>query len=131
MPLELKDEAATWWVTDKQLVPGGDPDTSYEVRRLTLDKHREITKKHTKAGTYRKPEGKRDDDAIQDDLFDYVLEDWKGVRVNGADVPCEWEHKRLIDVPRRVALLDEAGLNDITAAEDARGESFRRPAGVR
>jgi hypothetical protein len=37
-------------------VPGGDKDTRYTVRRLTLDKHREITKRHTKPGTYRRPE---------------------------------------------------------------------------
>jgi hypothetical protein len=40
-------------------------------------------------------------------------------------VPCEWDYKALLDVPRRIALLDEAGLNDIAAAEDARAESFR------
>ena len=101
------------------------------VRRLTLDKHREITRRHTKPGNYRRPEGKRDDEAIQDDLFDYVLDGWEGVTSKGQPVKCEWEFKKLLDVPRRIALLDEAGLNDIAAAEDARAESFRSPADVR
>jgi hypothetical protein len=131
MPLELKDESATWWITDAELVPGGDKATRYEVRRLTLDKHREITRKHTKPGNYRRPEGKIDQEGIQDDLFDYVLKAWEGITVKGEPVPCEFEFKRLLDVPRRVALLDAAGMNDLAAAEDARGESFRGAAGVR
>jgi hypothetical protein len=125
MALVLKDESHTWEVCDKDLVPGGDKDTFYTVRRLTLEKHREITKRHTKPGTFRRPEGKRDEEAIQDDLFDYVLEKWRGVEKDGQPVPCEWDYKALLDVPRRIALLDEAGLNDIAAAEDARAESFR------
>jgi hypothetical protein len=131
MPLELKDESATWWITDAELVPGGDKETRYKVRRLTLDKHREITKRHTKPGTYRRPEGKVDQDAIQDDLFDYVLTAWEGVNASGEAVPCEWESKRLLDVPRRVALLDAAGMNDLAAVESARNESFRSAADVR
>lgn len=131
MPLELKTESDTWWVTDADLIPGGDKGTRYKVRRLTLDKHREISKRHTKPGTFRRPEGKRDDEAIQDDLFDYVLDGWEGVTVKGEAVPCEWDYKRLLDVPRRIALLDNAGLNEIAAAEDARGESFRGAAEVR
>ncbi len=131
MAIVLKDESDTWEVCDKDLVPGGDPDTFYTIRRLTLDKHREITKKHTKPGTYRRPEGKRDDEAIQDDLFDYVLESWRGVVKAGGPAPCDWDHKQLLDVPRRIALLDHAGLNDIAAAEDARAESFRGAGAVR
>src|SRR5436190_21251865 len=124
MALELKDEKDTWTVTDADVIKGGDTDTAYTVRRLTLDKHREITKRHTKPATYKKGE-RRDEDAIQDDLFDYVLVGWKGVVVKGAPVPCDWEHKKLVDVARRIALLDIAGLNEIAAAEDARDESFR------
>jgi hypothetical protein len=131
MAVVLKDESDTWEVCDKDLVPGGDKDTFYTVRRLTLETHRAITKKHTKPGTYRRPEGKRDEEAIQDDLFDYVLEAWRGVQKDGKDVPCSWDFKALLDVPRRIALLDEAGLNDITAAEEARGESFRGAGAVR
>lgn len=130
MALELRDESATFPVTDDKLITGGDKDTSYTVRRLTLDKHREIRRRHTKAANYRKPE-RIDEDAFQDDLFDYVLVGWSGVVANGEPVPCDWEHKRLIDVPRRIALLDLAGMNEIAAAEDARGESFRPAPGVR
>jgi hypothetical protein len=130
MPLELKDESATWWITDAELVPGGDKDTRYRVRRLTLDKHREITKRHTKPGNFRRPE-KQNVDEIQDDLFDYALDGWEGVTKNGQPVDCVWEFKALLDVSRRIALLDVAGLNEIAAAEDAREESFRGPAAVR
>jgi len=131
MPLELKDETATWWITDAELVPSGDKETKYQVRRLTLDKHREITRKHTKASTFRRPQGTRNDEDIQDELFDYVLVGWEGVTAKGQAVSCEWEFKKLLDVPRRIALLDEAGLNDIAASEDARAQSFRGPADVR
>jgi hypothetical protein len=121
----LKDEADTWWITDADLVSGGDKETKYKVRRLTLDKHREIQKRHTKPGNYRRPEGKVDGEAIQDDLFDYALDNWEGVLKDGQPVACEWEFKRLIDVARRIAILDNAGLNDLAAAEDARSQSFR------
>ena len=125
MALQLKTESHTWWVTDKDVFPsGGDSETKYEIRRLTLDKYREIAKSHTKRANYRKPEY-RDEEATQDDLFDYVLVNWSGVVIDGQPVPCEWEHKRLLDVPRRVALLDLAGMNEIAAEEDARAESFR------
>lgn len=124
MPISLKNESATWWVKDSELIAGGDKDTEYEVRRLTLDKHREITKKHVRQATYRNPE-KRDDEALQDELFEYVLVNWRGVEVDGKPVPCEWEYMRLLDVPRRVALLDVAGMNEIAAMEDARVTSFR------
>jgi hypothetical protein len=138
MALELKDESDTWTITDADVMPdGGDKDTVYTVRRLTLDKHREITKLHTKKANYRKPE-RPDIPKIQDALFDYVLVDWKGVVKHGQPVPCVWEHKRLIDIGRRVALLDEAGLNEIEKAsaakeeeEGERQESFRPTAVVR
>jgi hypothetical protein len=55
-----------------------------------------------------------------------VLVGWDRRRREGQPVPCDWEFKKLLDVPRRIALLDEAGLNDLAAAEDARDESFRR-----
>lgn len=125
MALVLKDESDTWEIADKALVPNGDPDVVYTVRRLTLEKRREIIRRHTKAGNYRRPESKIDEDAIADDLFDYVLVSWRGVLKDGADAPCDWPHKALIDTQRRIALLDEAGLNDIAAAAVARDESFR------
>lgn len=125
MPIELKsEETQPWTVKDSDLIKGGDESTTYTVRRLTLDKHRKITKTHTKPATYKKPE-QRDENAIQDDLFDYVLVGWSGVVADGQPVPCNWEYKRLVDVARRIALLDIAGMNEIAAAEEARGESFR------
>lgn len=131
MALELKDESATWAVSDSDLIQGGDKDTVYTIRRLTLDKHREITKKHTKGPTYRRQFETRDDAAIQDDLFDYVLVGWRGVVAKGEPLPCVWENKALLDVARRIALLDRAGMNELAAAEDARAESFRAAEAVR
>lgn len=130
MALELKDDSATWPVVDADLIPGGDKDTEYTIRRLTLDKHREITRRHTKVANFRRPE-RKDDNAIQDDLFDYVLVGWRGVVANGQALPCEWQYKKLVDVARRIALLDHAGMNEIAAAEDARGESFRGTDAIR
>lgn len=131
MALELKDDKATWEVCDADLITGGDKDTFYTIRRLTLDKHREISKTHTKPATFRRQFEKRDEEAIQDDLFDYVLVGWKGVVAGGKPVPCEWEQKKLLDIARRIALLDLAGMNEIAAQEEARGESFRSAETVR
>ena len=130
MALELKGEDARITVTDADLVKAGDASVTYTLRRLTIDKWREIARRHTKPATYRKPE-KRDEDEFQDDLFDYVLESWTNVVADGAALPCEWASKRLLDLGRRIAMLDIAGMNEISAREDARGESFRPLAAVR
>lgn len=125
MALELKNEdSAPWTVQDADLLPGGDATVAYTIRRLTLDKHREITRKHTKHATHKRPE-QIDQSALQDALFDYVLIGWTNVVAKGEPVPCDWNGKRLIDVARRIALLDAAGMNEIAAAEDARADSFR------
>lgn len=130
MALELKDESASWTVKDSEVLTGGDPTVEYTIKRLTLDKHREIRRKHTKQATYRKPERVSEED-FQDDLFDYVLVGWKNVVGSGQPLPCDWQHKRLIDTARRVSLLDMAGLNEIAASGDARDESFRPDSDVR
>lgn len=125
MPLELKDDSATWTISDADLVSGGDKETVYTVRRLTLEKHREIRKRHTSKPTYRRQFEQLNEEAFQDDLFDYVLVNWTGVIVKGQPAPCDAEHRALLDVPRRIALLDAAGMNEIRAQEDARDTSFR------
>lgn len=124
MAIELKQAGDEIPVTDAELISGGDAETTYTLRRLTIDTWREIARKHTKPATYRKPE-RRDEEAFQDDLFDYVLKGWTGIVSNGQPAPCDWEHKKLLDLGRRVAMLDRAGMNEIGAQEDARAESFR------
>ena len=128
MALELKDESATWTITDADLIQGGDKETTYTIRRLTLEKHREIRRRHTSKPTYRRQYEHVNEEAFQDDLFDYVLVGWSGVIVNGKEAPCDSAHRALLDVPRRIQILDAAGMNEIRAQEDARDASFRATA---
>jgi hypothetical protein len=124
MALELKDDHGTQVVTDADLLKGGDPTVTYTIRRLTIDKQREIHKRHTKPATFKRPE-RADLEAVQDDLFDWCLANWTNVVANGQPIECVWEHKKLLDLARRTAILEVAGMNEIAAAEDAREESFR------
>ena len=130
MALELRQAGDLITLSDADLIKDGDPTVTYTVRRLTIDKWREIRRKHTKPGTYRKPE-QCDEEAFQDALFDYVLEGWTNVVANGTPLPCDWSNKRLIELPRRAALIDAAGANEVSAHEEAREESFRPLAVVR
>jgi len=128
MALELKQVGDLITVCDADLVPDGDKDTTYSIRHLTIEKNRELRRKHTK----RKPnprthvmEDETDEYALSDEQFDYALADWKGVVAGGEAVPCTRDHKMLLDGLRRDAILRKAGLNEIAAVGEARKESFR------
>jgi hypothetical protein len=134
LALELKTADDEVVVSDADLVAGGDKDTSYTIRFLTIEKNRELVKQHTKKVPNRRTHQMEDDtnwEAVSDAQFDYVLKDWKGVRVKGADVPCVPQFKQLVDGTRRGALLVKAGLNEVMAAPERRAESFREVEGVR
>ena len=117
-------------VRDSDLgLPDGDPDTVYILRPLTTEVHRDLVRAHT---TYvlnkitHQKEPKRDDDAIVDAMYDYVLVDWRGVI--GSDhqpVACTPASKRGLGTVIRAALLERAGLNQIESVEAADAASFR------
>ena len=134
MALELKTADEITTVTDAELVPEGDKDTTYDIRHLTTDKHREIVKRHTQKVPNKRTH-QRDDvtdlEAVSDALLDYAIADWKGIVSAGQPVPCTLDYKLLLDGPRKTAILERAGMNEVTAAPERRAESFRSPAADR
>lgn len=134
MALELKKADTITTVTDAELVPEGDKDTTYQVRHLTTEKHREIEKQNTKMVPNKRThqrEPELDADAFTEDLIDYIVAGWSGVVANGEPLPCTREYKLLLDAARKRALLVYAGSNEIVAAPERRAESFPDAAGVR
>lgn len=130
MALQLLDEGNRIEVKDSELddVKDGDADTVYVVRQIPPAVNKEIGKRHTTTPINRQS-GQRDrvidHAAFMDDLLDYALVDWRGILLKGNPVPCVREHKLLLDMPRKLALLGVAGLNR-SASED-RDRSFRSP----
>lgn len=132
MALELLTEGETFTVSDDQLsgVTNSDPEAKYIVRRLDPKTHRKMTKSHTKREFVRGvgPVDKIDGAALSDDIMDYIVTGWSGVLFKGEPAPCTREMKLSgLDYHRRVALMDLAGMNEITSAPERRAESFRPP----
>ena len=128
MAVELKDDGDIDVVSDADLVPGGDKDTSYNVRHITIEKNREIVAKNTKPIPNRRThvmEPTTDWQAVNDDLLDYAISDWRGIVAKGEPLPCTRENKMKLDALRRDALLQKSGLNEVQAAPERRAESFR------
>ena len=129
MPIELNRDDAEIQVCDKDLpgVVDGDPDVFYTLRKLTKPTHRKILKAHTTNEFVRGVgrQEKVDYDAVTDDLLDYIVIGWKGVLLKGEPAPClrEWKVNGL-DVDRKRALIDKAGMNDVARAPEVRAVSF-------
>lgn len=123
-------------VRDSELgLPDGDPETVYILRPLLTETHREIVKKHTtyvlNKVTHQK-EPQVNTDAVVDEIYDYVLVDWRGVvDAAGKAAPCDGATKRGLGTVIRTALLERAGLNQIKSVAEQQEDSFRRVASVR
>jgi hypothetical protein len=70
-------------------------------------------------------------EAVSDDLLDYVIAGWSGIIAKGEPLPCVKVNKLLLDGPRKTAILERAGMNEIAAAPERRAESFRESESVR
>jgi hypothetical protein len=116
------DERVT--VLDSELLENGDKDTSYTIRKLTPEAQREIVKRNTRPGNFRKGDTVNWQ-KVQDDQIDYIVEDWTGIKAGAEAAPCTRANKLLLDPVRKVALIDRAGLQEIEAVEADRQESFR------
>jgi hypothetical protein len=131
MALQLLDGDTRITVKDSDLadVENGDEGTTYTVRQMPPNVTRDLSKRHT-TNPINKRTGQReqvvDHMALMDDTLDYALVAWSGIQHQGKDVPCEREYKALLDVPRKVALLGLAGMNQ--TAPDQKADSFRSPA---
>lgn len=124
MALKLLSDEDRIAVVDAELVEDGDPATSYTLRKMTPLTQRQIIKKNTKAGNYKRGET-IDSYGVMDDQLDHVLIAWTGVTLDGRDVPCTRENKLLLDAYRIQKLLERALVADVVALEDARSASFR------
>lgn len=73
-----------------------DEDTSFLIRYAAPDTLRSIRKRHVRDKWFR---GQKQEDvndkAFNDDLIDWVLEDWKGILMpDGNPAPCNRENKQ-------------------------------------
>jgi hypothetical protein len=137
MAKQLQEAGAQFTVKDSDLLQDGDKDTTYTLRHLTREKHREIQAEHTEKVINKRThqrEDRTDWAAVTDALVDYVIVGWAGVLYRGQPAPCDREHKMLLDAPTTDAILERAGLNAITGARDEEAEireaSFRQPGDV-
>ena len=133
MPLQLFDPDERRDVVDADLpgVVDGDRETVYVIRPIGVDDHRAIVKRNTKQVIDRASHQKvpmTDYGAVNDDVLDFILVEWRGVLFRGEPVPCERVHKVKLDPVRRQALADVAGMNQIARAPEVRAESFRESA---
>lgn len=125
MALRLLNDDEQVTVLDSALIEGGDQDTSYTIRKLTPEKQREIVKRNTRPGNYRRTGDTINWNAVQDDQLDYVLLAWSGVKDGERDAECSRANKLMLDGVRKLALIDRAGMAEVIAAEEARDASFR------
>ena len=140
MAVEVRRVGDVVEVSDADLdgVDGGDQETSYQLRTITADKIRELQAPYLKQRFNKRthkledvPLSREDESSFAADILDYVILDWSGIVYQGQPLACIREHKVLLDMPRRTALLEVAGLNKAgAAAEVAREESFREPESV-
>jgi hypothetical protein len=130
MPVQLIDEEQQIEIKDSELedISDGDPATVYVIRQIPPAMNRQIAKRHTTTPINRRS-GQRetvvDQLAVFDDLLDYALVNWRGIQHKGQDVPCTRDFKLLLDVQRKVALVQRAGQNQVA---EVREQSFRKPA---
>ncbi len=131
MGVQLLDGDESLDVKDSELegVDSGDPETVYVARRLTSEVIRRVRKLHTNTKRNRRNgsmETDTDDEAVQDDLLDYALTDWRGPTLKGQPAPCTRFNKiNGLDAVRKAALLIAAGVNRLTSAPEEREASFR------
>ena len=128
MARSLLHHDAVFPVTEQELelsIPV-DKDAVYHLRVITTETGREILKRHT----YKKPnkhthkmDDITDNEAASNDMLDYCIVRWDGVK-NGADpAPCDLAHKLLLPVEVQVALVQIAQVGPTQAEQVA---SFRQ-----
>jgi hypothetical protein len=122
MPIQLLSESDQVQVRDSDIVQGGDLTVVYTVRKITPEKQRELVKRHTRAGNNRRPETVNLEE-LQEDQIDYALVAWSGVVDGTAPAECSRENKLRMDMARRYALIERAGMAEVIA--ETKAESFR------
>lgn len=130
--LMTEDDQVEVCETDLTGLADADPDVFYTIRKLTPQVHRQIIKKHTKTTGFERGVGKvekTDGFAATDDIVDYVLVGWRGMLLKGQPAPCVRDLKLAgLDLDRKKAIVDRAGMNEIARAPERRAESFQESA---
>lgn len=123
MAVRLLDADGTIDVKDSDLadVTDGDPDTVYTVRQIPPHVNRQLSKQHS---TMKRGQYTIDHIELMDSLLDYALVGWVGIQDKGTPAPLTKDNKARLDYPRKVAILQIAGLNQVTKEAD-RADSFR------
>lgn len=127
MALELFKTGATFTVRDADLVPNGDPETTYTVQYFTADDADRLRRAATKAKynpTTQRMEDEFDGLAYALSILDHVIVGWTGIVRDGVPLDCILAHKRVLPGNRRERLLMLSQENvQVKAAEQA--ASFR------
>jgi hypothetical protein len=123
MALELFKTGSTFTVRDADLVPNGDPDTTYTVQYFTADDADRLRRAATKAkynATTQRMEDEFDGLAYALSILDHVIVGWSGIVRDGVPLDCILANKRVLPGNRREKLLILSQENvEVKAAERA------------
>jgi len=97
-------------------------DSAFTLRRFDSETYRKIEKKHTKREkNLRTGQIFREVDeyAVNADLMDYMIVDWKGIKspTTGSDVPCTKEMKNKLPGSVKVQIVEACDADSITGDE--------------
>lgn len=103
-------------------------DSMLTLRRFDSEVYRKIEKKHTKREkNYRTGQVAKDVDeyAVNADLLDYMIVDWKGIKspTTGADVPCTKEMKRKLPGAVKIQITEACDSESITSEKKTNSTS--------
>jgi len=101
-------------------------DSTLILRRFDSEVYRDIEKRHTRRQKNLRQGGwieEQDTYAINADLLDYMVVDWKDVKspTTGDDVPCTRENKLKLPNSVKVAVLEACDTDSITGNSRAEG----------
>lgn len=112
--------------SDLELSIAIDPEVTYYLRPLPVEKLRALTKQHTRPRPNKRThqmDEVTDNTALANAALDYVIDHWDGVKEHGKDAPCDLEHKLLLPDEVQNALVALARTGTVTPEKQA--ESFR------
>lgn len=103
-------------------------DSALTLRRFDSEVYKRIEKKHTKKEkNYRTGQVIRDVDeyAVNLDLLDYMIVDWRGVKspTTGEDVPCTKEIKQKLPGSVKMRITEACDSDSITTEKKTESQS--------
>ena len=109
-------------------------DSTLVLRRFDSEVYRDIEKRHTRRQKNLRQGGwieEQDTYAINADLLDYMVVDWKDVKspTTGDDVPCTRENKLKLPNSVKVAVLEACDADSITGPASDTGQKKTKGSG--